>query len=109
MAWRVSSQSRFLRSLTFSKKKADIVSFKEYSNNGKNNEPISFLNSKAKDHKFIKHALMVDEKDLRKQKYAMPLGITVFITLMYFIYIKDYGDIEMEDTIPKDIQEELKK
>ena len=60
---------------------------------GKSNEPLPFLKSKAGRFK-VDNAYSIEPKGVRRQRYALPLGITIFGVIMYFGFIRQYGEME---------------
>lgn len=72
-------------------------------------DAIPFLQSEA--HKFkVDDAYSVDTvKDQQRQKYAVPLGLCIFIIIIYFSFIRDYGykDKSIVGFLTKDIDDKL--
>ena len=84
-----------------------------------NDEAIPFLHSKA--HKFkVDDAYSVDTaKDRSRQRFALPLGATIFFVIIYFGFVRDYGTKDKSivgfltkdigDKLPDDVREKMKR
>lgn len=80
-------------------------------------DSIPFLHSKA--HKFkVDDAYTVDTtKDRARQKFALPLGVSIFTVIIYFGFIRDYKKRDesivgfltrdISDKIPDDVRERI--
>ncbi len=76
--------------------------------NQSKDEPLPFLNSSA--HRFsIKQEYVASEEEVRKSRYAIPLGFSMFAVIMYFGYIRKYGeeDKAIVDFFTKDIGDKI--
>lgn len=72
-------------------------------------DAIPFLQSQA--HKFrVDDAYTVDStKDRSRQKFALPLGVGIFVIIMYFGFLRDYGakDQSVMGFLTRDIGDRL--
>ena len=56
-------------------------------------DPIPFLESKARSFK-VDDAYRVKPKTARKQRYAMPLGLTLFTVIIYLGFVRKYNEAD---------------
>ena len=80
-------------------------------------DAIPFLHSKA--HKFkVDDAYSVDTpKDRSRQRYALPLGVSMFVTIIYFGFVRGYSakdrsivgflTADIGDKLPDDVREKI--
>ena len=80
-------------------------------------DAIPFLHSKA--HKFkVDDAYSVDTpKDRSRQRYALPLGVSIFVTIIYFGFLRGYSaqdksivgflTADIGDKLPDDVREKI--
>ena len=66
------------------------VLYQTYSTGGKS-DPIPFLKSKARKFK-VDDAYSVEPNVVRKQQYAIPLGLTLFTILIYLGFVRNYDE-----------------
>ena len=67
------------------------------SKNNRGDEPVSYVNSKAKDYSIIKEdAIEEVESDRRRRNFA-PFGAIFFVWLMYFCYWRDPKTVTKEN------------
>ena len=78
--------------------------WRSFSSRRNGDAPLSYMNSKAKNYR-LRDTMMVDEKMLSRQRYSIPLGVSIFGLLMYFFYWRDYG----EDAKQKEILEQKRR
>lgn len=86
----------------------NVVSCQPYSSGLGNDKPKPFLNSEA--HKFkVEDAYVLTEEEQRRGKYGKQLGLFLFCVVMYFAFIRDYGekDKAVVDFLTKDISDKV--
>ena len=70
---------------------SDMTVLRRYST--QRDEPKPFLNSKA--HRFkVDHAYTLSESEMKRGKYAFPLGFTLFGIITYMGFIREYGETD---------------
>ena len=83
------------------------VLYQTYST-GSKSDPIPFLKSKARKFK-VDDAYSVEPNVVRKQRYAIPLGLTLFTILIYLGFVRNYdkSDRSVVAHLTQDIRSKL--
>lgn len=74
----------------------------------KSDDPIPFLQSDARKFK-VDNVYSVEPEDRHRQRYALPLGFTLFGVVMYFGFIRKYGESDkaVMDSLTGNIRKKL--
>ena len=77
-----------------------------YSSDNKTDKPLPFLETPARQHK-LRDSFEVDKAARKRQRFAIPLGLTIFGIIMYMGFIRSYdtSDAKVVDHLTRDIRD----
>ena len=74
----------------------------------KSNDPIPFSQSKARTFRPVDDVIMLNEKDMKRSRYAVPLGLFSFAALIYMGFIrKEPVSDDISDKLPQAVRDAM--